>query len=386
VIAVRFGPCLNFFWCTGSGSRESGLFPLGNTLQAERNEQVKAGNPSASGSSFSSEQKYVPGNNRPAEDELYSFRAAIAEPVPSDENQPARPKVSGRQILALLLLLAAIAGLLVYGGSTFFKSKQQPLYTDLGTERYDPAGLGGRLIAQWTGAAGYKFTIDPLDPAQVPGFAATIANPPHAITFKLTLKDATDGVECEKDIVIPGVPEGQGAFDKSAALAPRAIPTGDTLQDVAGHDGQIGEMVLTGSLGCNLDAFKKVVAWQFVTDFPPLTTQKDWEKHEDSVLAESKKAKSGGSDQPQSIGGYIFVKSLPNPVESDDVIVSDNPAKGIVATSSGRAFLVGTKILVNPALDWQVFPADIHYRCERNAMCMVTRLSSRTAVRAHLMK
>jgi hypothetical protein len=57
-----------------------------------------------------------------------------------------------------------------------------------------------------------------------------------------------------------------------------------------------------------------------------------------------------------------------------------------VATSSGHAFLVGTKILVNPALDWQIFPADIHYRCERNAMCMVTRLSSRTAVRAHLMK
>jgi hypothetical protein len=310
----------------------------------------------------------------------------MAETVPSPDTLPIRPKVNVRQVLALLLVLAVIGGLLFYGGNIFFKSKQQTLYNDLGTERYDPAGLGGRLIAQWIGTAGYKFTIDPLDPAQVPSFGATISNPPHAITFTLKLKDATDGVECQKDIVIPGVPEGQGAFDQTAALAARAIPTGDTLQNVAGSNGQIGEMVLTGSLGCNLDAFKKVVAWEFTTDFPPLSTQKDWEKHEDAVQAQAKKAKAGASATPQTIGGYTFVNSLATPIESDDVIVSDNPSKGIVATSSGRAFMVGSKILVNPALDWQIFPADIHYRCERNAMCMVTRLSSRTAVRAHLMK
>jgi hypothetical protein len=360
---------------------------LSNLLQVEQNEQVKTGNASPSVAAFSGDQKYVPGHNRPAEDELYSFRTAMAENAEAQAAaQPEPPKANTRLILALLLVLAATAGLLIYGGNMFFKSKQQALYNDLGTERYDPAGLGGRLIAQWTGTGGYKFTIDPLDPAQIPGFQATIANPPHAITFKLTLKDASDGVQCQKDIVIPGVPEGQGAFDKTAALAPRTLPTGETMQDVAGSDGQIGEMVLSGSLGCNLDAFKKVVAWEFTTDFPPLGTQKDWEKHEDTVLAQARKAKSGSSDQPQSIGGYIFVNSLTTPIESDDVIVSDNPSKGIVATSSGHAFLVGTKVLVNPALDWQIFPADIHYRCEKNAMCMLTRLSSRTAVRAHLMK
>jgi hypothetical protein len=358
-------------------------------IQVEQNEPVTPGGTSASGSPYASGEKYVPGNNRPPEDELFSFRSAFEESVlPEAAEQPSQDqaKVSGRLVMALLLVIAAIAALAIYGGNMFFKSKQQALFNDLGTQRYDPAGLGGRLIAQWTDGAGYKFTIDPVDPAQVPGFAATIANPPHAITFSIKLKDATNQVECQKDIVIPGVPQGQGAFDQSAALAPRAIPTGDTLQDVAGRDGKISEMVLTGSLGCNLDAFKKVVAWEFVTDFPAMGTQKDWEKHEYSVLADAKKAKSGSSATPQSIGGYMFVNSLPTPIESDDVIVSDNPSKGIVATNSGRAFLVGTKILVNPALDWQIFPADVHYRCERNAMCMLTRLSSRTAVRAHLMK
>lgn len=365
---------------------ESGLCGLSNVAQVEQNETVGAGNTPSPASSFSSENKYVPGTSRPAEDELYGFRTALAESVEAEESEPAPPKVNVRLIILLVLLVSAVAGVVVYGSMNWFKPKPLALSIDLGTQRYDPAGLGGRLIAQWTGSASYKFSVDPLDPAQIPGFQATIANPPHAITFSLKLKDATNGVECQKDIVIPGVPQGDGAFDPSVAMAPRTIPTGDTLQDVAGSNGQIGEMALAGALPCSLDAFKKIVAWEFTTDFPPLSTQKDWEKHEDQVQAEAKKGKSGRSSAPVSIGGYILVKSLPTPIESDDVIVSDNPSKGIVATSSGRAFLVGTKVLVNPALDWQIFPADIHYRCDRTAMCMVTRLSSRTAVRAHLMK
>jgi len=309
----------------------------------------------------------------------------MAETVEAEETAPAPPKANLRLIVMLALVVSAAAALLVYGGMMWLKPKPLALSNDLGTERYDPAGLGGRLIAEWTGNAGYKFTVDPLDPAQIPGFQATIANPPHAITFSLKMKDATNGVECEKDIVIPGVPEGQGAFDQSSAMAPRTLPTGETLQNVAGSDGQISEMVLSGSMPCNLDAYKKIVAWEFTTDFPPLSTQKDWEKHEDQVQAEAKKGQSG-SKAPVSYGGYYLVRSLPTPIEADDVIVSDNPGKGIVATSSGRAFLVGTKVLVNPALDWQIFPADIHYRCDRTAMCMVTRLSSRSAVRAHLMR
>jgi len=359
---------------------------VSDAVQVEQNEPVTAASQTPAAPPISSDQKYVPGTSRPADDELYGFRTVLAESVAAEEAaQPERPQMNALVVVALVIAVMAVAVLLVFGGMMLLKPKSPDLYIDLGTQRYDPAGLGGRLIAQWKGSAAYKFTIDPLDPAQIPGFQATVANPPHAITFTLRLKDTADQVACQKDIVIPSAPLGPGGFDDVQALAARTTPTGDIAQNVAGGNGQIGEMVLSGSLPCSLEVYKSIAGWEFATDFPPLTTQNDWEKHEDAVQAKAKKTR-GGDSAAQSIGGYFFVKSLPAPVEADDVIVSDNPSKGIVATSSGRAFMVGSKVLVNPALDWQIFPADIHYRCEKNAMCMVTRLNSRTAVRARLMK
>ncbi|MFZ1939686.1 MAG: hypothetical protein WBA18_15815 [Terracidiphilus sp.] len=360
---------------------------MSNAVQVEQNQAVTAGNSQSSSSESWTDHKFVPGAERPTDEELYGFRSAMAETVQAQDDLPrAANKTNSRVIILLVLVVSALAALLVYGVMAWLKPKPQALYNDLGTERYDPAGLGGRMIAQWTGGANYKFTVDPLDPALIPAFQATLANPPHAITYSIKLKDATNDVVCQKDIVVPGVPEGQGAFDASTALEPRTIPTGDTLQNVAGANGQIGEMVLTGTLSCDLDAFNKIVAWEFATDFPPLSSQQDWKKHEDVVREDADKAKHPVMAVPVNYGGYYPVKSLPAPIEADDVIVSDNPGKGVVATSSGRAFLVGTKVLVNPALDWQIFPAEIHYRCDRTAMCMVTRLSSRSAIRAHLMK
>ena len=358
---------------------------MSDAVQVEQNEPVTAKTPQSKPGQSSSDYRYEPGSTRPPEDELYSFRSAIAQHIEEEEAQPKKPKVNVVLVIGLVVMVAAIAALIVVAGSMWFKPKPANLYIDLGSQRYDPAGLGGRLIAQYADNASYKFTVDPLDPSQVPGFHATITNPPHAITFSLIMRDAKQGVACRKDIVIPGVPEGAGPFDPSQALAPRTIPTGDTWQNVAGDNGQIDEMVLSGSLPCNLNAYKKIVAWEFSTDFPPLSTQKDWEKHEDAVQAQARRGRSGDATRV-NYGGYFLVRSLPAPIEADDVIVSDNPTKGVVATSSGRAFLVGSKVLVNPALDWQVFPANIHYRCDRTAMCMVTRLSSRTAVRAHLLK
>lgn len=282
--------------------------------------------------------------------------------------------------------------MLIYGGITLVKPKA-PSFIDLGTERYDPAGLGGRLIAQWTGSAGYKFTLDPLDASQISGFQAVVANPAHAITFTIRLKDATNGVACQKDIVIPAAGQGNSgspateaaAGEAGQALAPLTTPTGDTMQNAKGDSGKIGETELSGSLPCSLDAYRRIVAWDFSTDFPPLASQQQWEKHEDAVAAQ-RNGKGGAHGSKTNHGGYTLVKALPAPIEADDVIVSDNPSKGVVATAEGQAFLVGSSVLVNPALDWQVFPAQIHYRCEKTALCMVTRLNSHTAVRAHLLK
>jgi len=357
---------------------------MSNTTQVEKNEPA-----AASASSFpemSLERKYTPGAKPLAEEELFGFRAAIAESAAHEQAEAqSKAKHPPSNILTSGLLVIAVAGgalLLFFGALKLLKPKPPSLYIDLGTQRYDSAGLGGRLIAQWTGSPTYKLTIDPLDPSQISGFDATVANPPHAFTFKLILKDASDQVACQKDIVISGVPQGPGAFDPAQTLSPHTSATGDTVQNVAGQGGLIGETVLSGALPCDLDAYRKIAGWAFSSDFPPLGTQEDWERHEDKLQADAKKPK-GGSD---SIGGYYFVRALSGPEEADDTVVGDNPSKGILITGSGRAFLVGAETLRNSALEWRVFPAEIHYRCEKSAVCMLTHLSSRSAVRAHLMK
>jgi len=51
------------------------------------------------------------------------------------------------------------------------------------------------------------------------------------------------------------------------------------------------------------------------------------------------------------------------------LIVSDNPSRGIVATSGGRAFLVGMNVLTNRALDWQSFPATVAFPLREECEC-----------------
>lgn len=359
---------------------------MSDTIQLEQNEAAAPSAPQAPAQapSFSSEGTYRPGQDKPPDDELYGFRTAIAQSLEEAEAQPKAPKTSLPVIIGLVILVSAIGALVVFGGMTLLKPKAPSLYTDLGSQRYDPAGLGGRLIAQWTGNAAYKFTIDPLDQSQIAGFRAVVANPPRTITFSLHLKDSTGRIVCEKEIVVAAGPQDDAAADPAQALAARSTATGDTMQNIAGDGGEIGETVFTGALPCALDAYRSIVAWDFSTDFPPLADQGSWLKHEDAVSPAAQKAKAGSGSG--SRGFFALVKSLPTPIEADDTIVSDNPTHGIIATSGGRAFLVGASVLTNPALDWQVFPSEIHYRCEKNAICMVTHLNSRTAVHAHLVR
>jgi hypothetical protein len=379
--ADRRGPITEY---TTACKKGLGPYPVSEAVQTEA---VATVSPQTNAGPSSSDEPYRPGSSRPADAELYAFRTVIAQRQEEERAaQPQKPKVNIVALLALIIIVSAVAALLVIAIPMLNKQKPKDLFIDLGTQRYNPAGLGGRLIVQWTDGASYKFTVDPLETKHVPAFQATISNPPHAITFSLVMRDATQGVICSKDLVIPGVPEGAGAFDQSDALTARIIPTGDTWQNVAGDKGQINEMVLSGSLSCSLDAYKKIVAWDFKTDFPPLATQKDWAKHEEAVQVQAKKTSSPAKAAPTTYAGYALIKSIPASIEADDVIVSDNPDKGVVVTSEGHAFLVGSEVLVNPALDWQTFPAEIHYHCDKTATCMLTRITSRTAVRARMLK
>ena len=49
--------------------------------------------------------------------------------------------------------------------------------------------------------------------------------------------------------------------------------TGDTVQNIAGPDGQIAEITVTGGLPCSMQQYQSLAAWQFFTNFPTLDEQ-----------------------------------------------------------------------------------------------------------------
>jgi hypothetical protein len=356
---------------------------MSDAEQQELNASTKAGGqPSSAGATLPT-FKVVPFTEPHTKDDLFGFRAEMAPTEPEREVEREEAKPKGLPVLLMAAIALALALMVVFAIPMLYKPKPPALYIDLGNRRFDAAGLSGRLIARWNGSAAYEFYIDPIDQHQVAGFQAVAQDPPYPLSFVLRLRDASGVVACEKEIVFPApIVQSAGAVDPGQVLLPRKTADGDTVQNVAGSDGQISEMTVTGGLPCELKAYQSLTAWEFSTNFPNFAAQAEWLKHENS-LAGNKKNHSG-SGNPYGI--YALVKSLPAPVDGDDVIVSDNPARGIVATSGGRVFLVGSSVLTNRALDWQSFPASVHFRCEKNAVCMITRLNSRTMVRAHLMK
>jgi len=354
---------------------------MANAVQVEQNEPVTAaaaqsGDPGAAGF------RVVPFAETGTQEELYGFRAAMAAAQPPPEAAQKTTKAIPWFTVALAAAALACIPLVILATMKVVKPKPPVPYYDLGSWRFDAAGLGGRLIVRWDGSANYQLSINPLDPDQIPGFQAVAQDPPHLLSFTVRLRNAKDVVVCQKEIIIPTMNQLTNGPDHAQALLTQTTLSGDTAQNVAGDQGQIGEIDLSGQLACPLEAYRQITAWDFSTNFPNLDDQAVWLKHENTLTAGKKPHSSDGVNY----GPYSLVKSLPSPLEGDDVIVSDNPSRGIVATSSGRAFLVGMNVLTNRALDWQSFPASVHFRCEKNAMCAVTRLNSRTTVHAHLLR
>ncbi len=149
---------------------------------------------------------------------------------------------------------------------------------------------------------------------------------------------------------------------------------------MAGSDGQIAEITISGGLPCSLKAYQHLAGWDFFTNFPTVDDQEDWLRHENGLAGGRRPNSAGGRGAP------LQVQRLPAPIEGDDVIVGDNPSRGTVDTGGGRVFWVGANGMRNRAPEWQVFPAAIHFRCDKNGACVLTRVNSRTALQARLMR
>ncbi len=363
---------------------------MGNVAEVETNTAVASGGSQADAGVAERVYKVLAPAGGASQEDLYGFRNIMAQPPPVEDPEAAAKEAKSKRALALLpvLLILVFAGLAVLVVLKLTKSKAPPLYVDLGTQRFDSAGLGARLIARWEGSAAYQLYIDPLDPQQTAGFQAVTVNQPHPVSVVIRLLDTTGAVACQKEVVLPnpGAPAGSSdttSSGTSGALVPMQTSTGDTVENNAGPDGQIAEITITGALPCNLKQYQSLAGWQFFTNFPTLDEQADWLNHH-GLNSAGKNGRGHGSGDGS--GYSIRGMRLPAAIDDDDVIVGDNPAQGTLDTEGGRIFLVGVIGMRNRSAEWQMFPAPIHFHCDKNGSCFLTRVNSRTTLQARLVK
>ena len=358
---------------------------MGDVVQIEANETATSAGAQSQAGVAERVYKVVAPTGGTSHEDLYGFRAAFIQPPPVEQKDADPKAASSKRIAALLpvlliLVLGALAFLII---PKLMKSNAPLQYVDLGTRRFDSAGLGARLIARWEGSTTYQLYIDPLDPQQTAGFQAVAVNPPHPVSVVIRLLDSTGTVACQKEVVLPTPAPATDSSNISQALLPMQTAGGDMIQNIAGPDGQIAEITVTGGLPCSLTQYKTLATWEFFTNFPSLDDQDNWLKHQKlTEAAANKKA------HPDDGGSGFSARSLhlPAAIEDDDVIVGENPQRGTLDTEGGRVFMVGVTGLRNRTAEWQVFPAAVHFHCDKNGACVLTRVNSRSSLQARLIR
>ena len=298
----------------------------------------------------------VPTPGKAPEADPYAFRTTIEQAQPEPETPPKKPRSIPVATLALEAGVLACAVAMFFAIPMLMKHKPPALFIDMGNRRFDPAGLGGRLIAHWENGATYELFIDPLEPQQLDGFRAVAADPPYPLSVVIRLKDAAGLVACQREILLPSPTI---AFDTSPAgvLLPDKTPGGDTVQYVPGADGKLAEIALDGPLSCPEDVYRRFAGWDFTSNFPTVAGQAEWFRQEQAVKEASKRHSTAGAGEWRAV-----VQHLPAPIEGDDVIIGDNPKRGTVDTSAGRVFLIIKKSTWARLPEWQFFPAAVHFR------------------------
>lgn len=353
---------------------------MSDVVQIESDEPVAASTPQPQTSGEDTGYHVVPSSREGAEEELFAFRTAMAEPEEAEAAGPEQNRLNWLPTLGMAAVALVCALLFVFFLPTLLKPKPPVLYIDMGNRRLDPTGLGGRLIARWEGSAAYQLSIDPVDQQQVARFQAVAEDPPYPLSFVIRLRDASGLVACQKEILFPNAGPPGDPPDKGQTLQPRISPSGDTVQNVAGADGKIAEISVTGGLPCPEKAYQRLAGWDFISNFPTVAGQTDWLKHE-ATLTKGEKANVRNTQR-----FLARAQRLPAPIDGDDTIVGDNPLKGTVDTSGGRVFLVGANGLRSRSTEWQFFPAAIHFRCDKNGTCLLTRANAPAPLQARLIR
>ncbi len=322
----------------------------------------------------------VPSAEKTSDADLYSFRAEIPPPPPPPP--PTQTQVVLQQNKTLFLAVGggfAVILVMVLVAWLVLRNDDVPAYIDLGTSNITAAGLQGRLVARWLGSAAYELRVDPVSTVQLAGFSAVAGNPPHPLTVTIRFKDSNN-ILCQKQILLPfGAQESDP--DRPGMVLPQKTFDGDTVQNVVTAEGKVDEILISGPLNCPEKLYKRLDGWDFSSNFPLIADQADWFKHLENIAADQRRR--AAEERARAL--IPRTAPLSAPIEGDDVIVSDNPSRGSVQTSTGKTFFIGRDVLL-AAHGWQVFPAAIHFRCDTRSICTLTRSGTSATLEARLVR
>ncbi len=277
---------------------------------------------------------------------------------------------------------------------------------DLGSVISNPYGLTGHLVLIWSQKFEYQLVVEPNDPVRRDGFSVATTSAPRPLSVDIQLKDSHGSVLCGKTILLKfdprraaamaasgnGTPAATGA-NASAYQAAQALEIAqaeaqeltreqgqDVFQNNLGRDGQTDSISAQGDMPCSREVFGRSDSWNFSPNFLTIDQQAELQNHlsginsdanippvvaiaHDAAPAPRRTAKKKATVAPEP----FFA------IEGDDELVMFDFSKGTLETSTRKLFVMD-KLSVGSNLEtWQEVPANIHYRCDLNSVCIIRR-------------
>ena len=265
-------------------------------------------------------------------------------------------------------------------------------------------GLTGRLAVKWADKLDYQLVLEPSDPLRHAEFALAVSNSPRPVSFDIQLKDSAGSTLCDKTIVLKFDPKQAAALNAGPQAATGSTGDATTDQiaqgfDIAqaeaqelkreygqdifqsdiGADGKSSTISSQGNFPCSNQAYEHTASWSFTSNFPTLEEQDALLKRQSDTIAAADTAAANASAAEKTPAPRKKAKQKAQPaieafaIEGDDELVGYDPSRGIVETSTRKFLVVGKLIAGDTSAAWQDVPANVHYKCDLNAMCSLRR-------------
>jgi hypothetical protein len=152
-----------------------------------------------------------------------------------------------------------------------------------------------------------------------------------------------------------------------ALAATIGIAAGLVIASLAGHATPSNGASASGSSNSNATALAAMVKPQPAinadTNTPPVESASAQTPTDLQPKTSShRKAKKKDLDLPAKFA-----------IEGDDELVGYDTSKGVIQTSARKTFLVTVTSVGGNSSAWQEWPANIHYKCDLNSSCTLTR-------------